>query len=263
MPTLDRINVTPVKGMSLHHPDQIEITPSGIPGDRRFYLVDDQRKMISGSGFGPLVQVVADHDLDTEELSMRFPDGTVVADRADRLGEPEVTDFFRRPVAAHAVQGPWSEAISAYVGKPVELLRCDREGDAVDVLPLTVISTASVEDLARRGGYEGSLDSRRFRINLELEGCDPYDEDSWDGLVVGVGDAQVRIEGAIPRCLVTTQSPDTGTKDWNTLTHIARYRPRIKGDGGLPFGMYATVVQPGVAHLGDTVQVPLRAITPD
>ena len=91
----------------------------------------------------------------------------------------------------------------------------------------------------------------------------PYDEDSWDGLVVGIGDAQVRIEGAIPRCLVTTQSPDTGIKDWNTLTHIARYRPRIEGDGGLPFGMYATVVQPGVAHLGDTVHVPSRAITPD
>ena len=86
---------------------------------------------------------------------MRFPDGTVVADRADRLGEAEVTDFFRRPVAAHAVQGPWSDAISAYVGKPVELLRCDHEGDAVDVLPLTVISTASVEDLARAGRIRG------------------------------------------------------------------------------------------------------------
>ncbi|HEY6567832.1 MAG TPA: MOSC N-terminal beta barrel domain-containing protein [Actinomycetota bacterium] len=263
MPTLERINVTPVKGMALHHPDRVEITSAGIPGDRRFYLVGASGKMVSGSTFGSLVRIVADHDPQTEELSMRFPDGTVVAGRADHLGEAEVTDFFRRPVAAHAVDGPWSEAVSEYLGTAVRLLRTDHDGEAVDVLPLTVISTASVRDLAERGHHDGSLDSRRFRINLELDGCGPYDEDSWDGETVGIGEVRLRIEGAIPRCLVTNQSPDTGTKDWNTLTQIAKYRPRIKGDGGLPFGMYGTVVQPGVAHLGDTVQVPSHATSPD
>lgn len=263
MPTLERINVTPVKGMALHHPDRVEITPGGIPGDRRFYLVDTSGKMVSGSTFGPLVKIVADYDPVTEELSMRLPDGTIVADRADHLGEAEVTDFFRRPVAAHAVNGPWSEAVSEYLGKPVRLLRSDNDGEAVDVLPLTVISTASVRDLAGRGDHDGPLDSRRFRINLELGGCEPYDEDSWDGGTIDIGGARLRIEGAIPRCLVTNQSPDTGAKDWDTLTQIAKYRPRIEGDGGLPFGMYGTVVQPGVVHLGDTVQVPSHATTPD
>ena len=60
----------------------------------------------------------------------------------------------------------------------MSLLRCDREGDALDVFPLTVVSLASVRDLAVRGRYEGELDPRRFRINLELEGCEPYDEDA-------------------------------------------------------------------------------------
>jgi uncharacterized protein YcbX len=255
MPTLERINVTPVKGMALHHPVRIEITPQGIPGDRRFYMVDESGRVVSGSTFGPLVTIVPTYDPRAGSLSLRFPDGTEVSDETDQLGEVETTDFYGRPVAAHSMNGPWNEALSAFVRKPVRLLRCDRDGDGFDVQPLTVVSTASVRDLAKRGRRPDSLDSRRFRINLELEGCEPYDEDSWDGHSVGIGDVQVRVQGAIPRCVVTTQDPDAGTKDWDTLTQIAKYRPRIKGDGGLPFGMYATVVQPGVAHVGDAVQV--------
>ena len=52
---------------------------------------------------------------------------------------------------------------------------------------------------------------------------------------------------------VTTQGPETGTKDWDTLTQIAKYRPKIPGDGGLPFGMYATVERPGTVDVGDEV----------
>ena len=52
-----------------------------------------------------------------------------------------------------------------------------------------------------------------------------------DGHGLRLGDAQIRIAGQIPRCVVTTQGPDTGMKDWNTLTQIAKYRPGVKGDG--------------------------------
>jgi uncharacterized protein YcbX len=135
-------------------------------------------------------------------------------------------------------------------------MRCERAGDGTDVFPLTVISDASVRDLARRGQHEGPLDSRRFRINLEIAGCEPYDEDSWEGRIVQIGSASLRIHGAIPRCVVTTRSPETGEKDWDTLTQIAKYRPRIPGDGGLPFGVYADVVDPGTAVVGDPVEVP-------
>ena len=262
MPTLERVSVTPLKGTALHHPAEIEITSAGITGDRRFYLVEESGRMLSGAKFGQLVTIVADHDPETDDLTLRFPDGTIVAGRADRLAGAEVTDFFGRAVAAHAVEGPWTEALSGFVGQRVRLMRSDREGEGVDVFPVTVISTASIQDLAERGRHDGPLDGRRFRINLELGDCEPYDEDSWDGRTISIGDVQMGITGAIPRCLVTTQSPDTGVKDWNTLTQIARYRPRIPGDGGLPFGMYAAVARPGVVRLGDTVQVHPYATTP-
>ena len=124
----------------------------------------------------------------------------------------------------HRIGGPFDDAFSAFVGQPVSLVRTDRDGDGADVFPLTVISLASVAELGRRGGYEGALDPLRFRINIELDGCEPFEEDTWDGRRVRVGEAVVRIAGQIPRCVVTTQDPRTGLRDWNTLKQIAAFR---------------------------------------
>jgi uncharacterized protein YcbX len=251
--TLARINVSPVKGMALHHPDEVELGPEGIPENRRFYLVDDSGALFSGPTHGPLVRIRPDHDPAARQLRLTFPEGLEVSGETDALGAAVVTDFYGRPVSAHEVLGPFAEAVSTYVGKPLRLLRCDRDGDGVDVNPLTLVSQASVEDLVARGKRTEPLDSRRFRINLELAGCEPYDEDSWDGQRVRIGEATVRIDGQIPRCVLTTMSPETGLKDWDTLTQIARYRPRIGGRGGLPFGVYAQVDTPGRVRLGDAV----------
>jgi uncharacterized protein YcbX len=258
MPSLARISVTPVKGTVVQHPESAALTVSGIPGNRLFYIVDEWGELLSGTEFGPLVQIRADHDRADDLLTLRFPDGSEVAGAADALGAAETTDFYGRPVASHVVEGPFAAALSAFCSRPVRLLRCDRDGDGSDVEPITVISFGSVRDLAERGGYDGELDARRFRLNLELEGCEPYEEDSWEGLQVGVGEATIEVGGQVPRCAFTTKHPDTGEKDWNTLTQIARHRPRIRGGGGLPFGVYARVTVPGVVRVGDRV-TPLAA----
>ena len=255
MRTLARLNLTPVKGLALHHPRQLRVTEAGLDLDRRFYLVDEAGRIVSGPKFGPLVQITPDYDARAETLTQTFPDGSQIAGDVSTLGPAETTDFFGRQVAAHQVEGPWARAFSGFVGKPMRLLRCDRDGDGIDVLPLTLVSRASVRDLAERGRHRGELDSRRFRINLELDGCEPYDEDSWDEQTITVGEVAIELSGQIPRCVVTTQDPETGVKDWNTLTQIAKLRPRIP-DGGLPFGMYGRVVRPGTLAVGDQVAAP-------
>jgi uncharacterized protein YcbX len=253
MPVVARFNRTPVKGMALEQPEDVRLTPQGIPGDRLFYLVEASGANFSGSDFGPLVRIRPVYESETERLTMTFPDGTVAEGDAADLGAPFTTNFYGRAVNARAVEGPWSEAVSLYVGEPVRLLRCDRQGEGVDVHSLTLVSDGSVRDLAVKGGYEGVLDPRRFRINLEIEGCAPYEEDTWEGQKLHFGGSVVRVLGQIPRCLVTTQDPETGLKDWDTLKHIARSRPRIAGSGGLPLGMYAEVEIEGAVSTGDQV----------
>jgi hypothetical protein len=119
-------------------------------------------------------------------------------------------------------------------------------------MPLTIVSLASVEELGGRGGYEGELDPMRFRCNLELEGATPFEEETWDGQRVRIGGAVVRIAGQIPRCAVTTHDPTTGLRDWNTLKQIASFRP-LMATRQVPFGVYATVDEPGRVAVGDQV----------
>lgn len=259
MARLGRINLAPVKGMGFVHPDGVVLTPHGIPANRRFYLIDEDGELFSGFDHGPLVTVTPGYDPDREWLELTFPDGSQVGADASRTSDAVVTDFHGRPVEGRLVSGPWAEAISGFVGEPVRLVRAARDGDGSDVEHLTLVSAASVAELGSRGRHDGPLDARRFRMDLELDGCEPFEEDSWAGREVRAGGATIRVLGPVPRCRVTTQSPDTGRKDWNTLTHIARFRTRIPGDGGIPFGMYARVRRPGAIALGDEVAVVGRA----
>lgn len=253
MPTLARINGTPIKGTALQQVKRVALGEAGIAGNRRFHLIDEQGRLFSGSSFGSLVQVVASHDPIAGVLTCRFPDGSTAEGPDDNVGTPHETDFYGRPVPGHRLGGPFDEAFATFIGRPVSLIRTDRDGDGADVFPLTVISHASVADLGRRGDFEGDLDPLRFRIDLELAGSEPFEEDSWDGMRVRVGTAVVRISGQIPRCVVTTQDARTGVHDWNTLKQIAAFRPLMADRTGIPFGVYATVEDPGEAALGDEV----------
>jgi uncharacterized protein YcbX len=206
-------------------------------------LIDADGHLFSGSDHGPLVRVHA--TFAHEVLTCSFPDGSVAAAATDRLGDAFVVDFYGRPVTAREVEGPFSEAFSSYVGAPLRLLRADHDGDGADVEPVTLVGVSSVADLGRRGGYAGDLDARRFRINIELDGTEPYEEDSWDGRTVQIGDAVVRLAGQIPRCVVTTQDPNTGVGDWNTLKKLGELRGPMPDRSGVPFGMYARVERAG------------------
>ena len=252
-PRLARLNVTPVKSTGLRHPASVQLTATGIPSNRRFHLVDEAGRLFTGADHGPLVRVRSTLDPDAETLSIAFPDGSVVTSGTNLLGDPHVTDVWGRPVPGRFLLGPLAEAIGAFVGRPLRLVHADIEGDGSDVHRLSLVSLASVRDLGACHDRP-DLDSRRFRIDLELDGCDPFEEDTWEGRTVRIGDAVVRVLGPIPRCVVTTLNPATGLKDFDTLKRIAGYRPLMQQPRGVPFGMYAEVEQPGRIAVGDPVE---------
>lgn len=250
MPTVARLNVTPVKSTALHHPDRIRIERGGAVGNRDFFFLDEHGKLFAGSKLGPLVRIRADHDASADTLRLRFPDGADVEGPAAGDGDPFEVNFWGRPVAARVVEGPWTEHLSRFAGRDLRLARVERSGDGNDVRPITLVSLASVEELARQGNAEEPLDPRRFRMTIELDGLQPHEEDTWAGRAVTVGEATLLVGEVVPRCVVTTQDPDTGERDFPTLSVIKRYRG-VTDEGELPFGVYASVVEPGEVALGD------------
>ncbi|MGY1636871.1 MOSC domain-containing protein [Geodermatophilus sp. SYSU D00742] len=265
MPVVSRLSTTPLKGTALHHPTSLALTRNGVEDNRRFHLVDARGRLFNGKQHGPLVRLTAQYDGRRQHLSLQVPGRDPVQGTTTELGDPVVTDFYGRDVAGHLVTGPWSAALSEFVGRPVHLVAVDTPGDAVDVHPVTLISSATIEHLRSVTPGGERLDHRRFRMLVEVDGCGVHEEDTWVGRRVRLGGATVRVVGPVPRCVVTNENPDSGVVDFSTLRSIARYRGDLATDlttpvahlpdnGAVVFGVYATVEEPGPVGVGDRVE---------
>jgi uncharacterized protein YcbX len=244
-----RLSVTPVKALALLHPDEILLEREGVAENRRFYLVDAEGRLANGKKAGALVQVRAACNYDGTWLALDFPDGGRLEGGVE-LGATVTTDFWGREVAGRVCEGPWSAALSEVAGVALTLVRTERPGDGSDVHRVSLVSTASLQELARRGGDDGLADDRRFRLLVTLDGCSPHEEDTWEGRRLALGDAVVRVGGPIPRCVVTTLSPETGARDLDTLRAIKDYRG-LSAERTIDFGVYAEVQEPGRVRVGD------------
>ncbi len=251
---VSRLSVSPVKGFAVWHPDEVTLEATGVAEDRRFYLVDEDGLRFGALRCGPLVRFSARYDAATDELVFRLPDSSEVTGIVE-VGEPITTDFYGRDVAGHVVRGPWADAVSADVGRTVHLVRADRPGDGVDRGNgggVTLLSDASVEELSRRSGEP--VDARRFRMLIAVSGAEPHEEDTWIGREVEVGEARVRVNGHVGRCAITTQSPDTGARDFDSLRAIKDYRGQNPQTREIDFGVYGQVMRPGPVAVGDPVR---------
>jgi uncharacterized protein YcbX len=242
------IQVAPVKALGLVGLDETVLTADGVVENRRFHLADARGTMINGKRLGHLVRIRPAYDEATRRLELRFPDGETVAGQV-QLGEPVSTRFFGRSRPGRLVEGPWSAALSDYVGAPVRLVEAARPGAAVDRGrdgAVSLLSAAAAEALG--------LDPRRFRMLLGIAGVPAHAEDDWIGARVRVGEAVVTPTGHTGRCLITSQDPDTGVRDRDVLETLRGFRPPDTTEP-LAFGVQGAVVEPGRVRVGDPVTV--------
>jgi uncharacterized protein YcbX len=255
---VSRISISPVKGLALVHPDRVLLELTGVAENRRFHIVDADGRRYNQIRKGELVQIKQEYDADRDRLALTFPDGSV-ADDTVVLGDEVTTDFYGRPVTGNLVDGPWTVALSRWAGRPLRLVQSP-PGDAVDRGRghVSLVSNASLDELGRNGGQVAQVDGRRFRMLFDLDGCSPREEDGWIKRHVRIGEALVRLRGDVGRCAITTQNPDTGVPDFDTLRTISAYRPLTANEAGdkhIPFGVYGEVIEPGRVGVGDRVEV--------
>ncbi len=263
MPRVARLSIAPVRGLGLQHPSSIELTEMGVVNDRRYYLVDERGRIVDRLTVGRLVQIASETDADATWLRMTFPDGRVIEGDV-RLAEPVRTDIYGRVAIGHVVDGPWAAALAPVAGRQVLLVRCDmpggtriREGETQVRNAVSLVSNGSLNELARQLDVP-SVDGRRFRMLIEIDGSDAHEEDTWIGEEVAIGSAVLHITKPDARCAITTQDPDTGERDLDTLRTIIRYRGfRQDGDTErkIDFGVLGEVHQPGTVSIGDQVSV--------
>jgi uncharacterized protein len=256
-----RISIAPVKSLGLVHLDEVELAERGVVGNRRFWLVDDDRRLFNNKRNGPLVRIRPEWDEHTRELALTFPDGSRVGGVVELEDEPFEVQMYRYPLASRRVLGPWSDAISDYAGQRLTLLWAEEGApDRLYAGGVSLVSRASLARLAEEAGEDEPLDGRRFRMLFEIDGVGAHEEDEWIGTQVRVGDATLLINGDVGRCAVTTHDPDTGIPTVDTLKALAGYRREGRKEP-LPLGVYASVAVPGRVRVGDAIEPTAIAIS--
>ncbi len=244
---------SPVKSMRLGAVERIELGPLGARGNRAFCLVDGRGRMINGKRLASLQTVRASYEPQNGGLALAFPDGSRVEGEV-QYGETLPIKFFSHACDARLLVGPWSQALSDFFDEPLRIVEPEVGVDRGRTGGVSIISRASVQHLAEVAAQE-SVDVRRFRMLIEVDGVDAYEEDSWVRRRLRIGPALVAMNGNVGRCLVTGRDPDSAETTLPTLELLGNYRGDATSTEPLPFGIYGEVLEPGSVSVGDPVAV--------
>ncbi len=116
-----------------------------------------------------------------------------------------------RTVPGTVVGGSFGSVVREHVEQSLRLVQVGESGLGVDVHPVTLISTATMEHLQSTVQAPPEHWADRFRMLLELDGLAPYEEESWCGREVTVGEAVLVVGQLVPRV-----ERDAGAPEGNT-----------------------------------------------
>ncbi len=260
MPNLSRITVFPIKALDGHDLTESSMLPNGaLAGDRRYALVDEEGKFISGKNCEALHRIRASFSENLQEVTLSSEGQQKSFSIADE-----------------------QEALAAWCGEVLGE-QCSLTENSVGGFPddckspgPTLVSTATLEAVA---SWFDAIDlaeaRRRFRFNLELADAPAFWE---DGLVYRKStlDHQIRQfrlgnsvwqgRGICMRCVVPTRDSNSGTVTPSFAREFARRReeslpswaPRDRFDHFYRLGVN-TRLDSGdngsVLQLGDTIEV--------
>ncbi len=245
MPTVSTLRVAPVKGLSTVTRDRIHVDAAGVAEDRRVFLLNDRGTVITLRSHPEFVRIAPDLDLESGILRITLPTGAVAASALGDAAEPVSAELYGKQRRGRVLPGEVAEALSSVAGERVRVVLADTTGVGWDEGPVSILGRASAEYV---GGADH--DRRRYRMLVEVDGTEPFEEDTWVGRDLELGNAVVRVSHPLVRCAIITQSPATGDKDWDGLHVLAEKR-----GPELCLGVIAEVVAPGDVEVGAPVRV--------
>jgi uncharacterized protein YcbX len=252
----------PVKGFTREECDSLEVLPGGrIAGDRVLALRFND-SATPDEAWGTKMECVAlintpgltrlklEYDQETLRLRIRLGDEVLVDDdMRDAAGrkrfasaiEQYVLGLAENPLSAHPKRLPLR-----VIGDGITARYQDREPGYV-----TLHGRGSVDALAAAVGQAPELTEKRVRSNVAVDGVDAWEEQSWVGRTLRIGDVEFKAVNPVTRCLATHAHPVTGERGvpiMQTLLKLFRAeRPT--------FAIMMTSQRGGRVRVGDKVEL--------
>lgn len=216
----------------------VDVSPTGIGGDRRFGLFERATGRPAAPEqepkWRPALQLSAICK-DGAFPQIGFPDGGVFS-----LNEPSLQARlsayfgFEVEVAAHA--GPAGGADWLFPIIPSRYIPA----------PLHLVTTSSLEHLAQLSGLDG-VDRRRCRPSVLIESNEKgFIENDWIGQKLIIGSIPVSVGERTRRCGMTLVAQPGIEEEPNVLRGIIRHN-------GRSLGVYAQPLRAGAIAVGDRV----------
>jgi len=260
----------PVKSMRGEDLDEAHLDPSGVEGDRRYALIDEETGLVASAKnprrWRTLLSLAARHRPDGRVI-VTCPDGTVIhadAPTADAslsrmVGRPVRLTNTRPNGASMERLTPPTEPGSGTMTR--SNLAAGTPGNTfVDFAALHVITTATLDTLARHHPG-GTMDPRRFRPNIVIRMDDPvpFTENAWQGQTITVAaHTEIRIVTPTPRCAVPTLAQGSDLPDDPAVLRTAARLNRVPvfDLGRLTcVGAYGAVQRQGPLRVGDRIAI--------
>jgi uncharacterized protein YcbX len=272
MTRLAALYVYPVKSLGGVQVESAEVDALGLVGDRRFLVVDETGRFLTQRTLPRMALIRT--ALSSESLHLTLPGhGDVTIPLASDPTAPLRTVSIWRSEGLLAEDAGDAAAawLSTTLATRCRLVRIGpafrrpvlkasaAAGDHVtfaDACPFLIVSDASLADLNDRLAARGEepLPMNRFRPNLVVSGCAPYEEDTWPR--IRIGDVIFRSGGPCARCVMTTTDQETAERSKEPLRTLATYRRDAGDPTDVNFGQnLINETKTGALRVGDDLRV--------
>jgi uncharacterized protein YcbX len=280
----------PVKSMLGEELDAATVSEGGIVGDRAYALIDRETGKVASAKHPKLwpdllacrasfVEPLRPGD-EPPPARIELPDGTSVMTDATDVDAALSRYFGRELELARAApadftidqyhpdqenldpEGHRDEITEPRLGAAFfnerGLPSAVPEGSFMDVFPLSVLTTSSMDRLGELQP-QSRFDLRRFRMNVIVDTAERgFVENAWLGRSLEIGD-EVRLAVVLPdpRCVMTTVAQGDLPKDPRILKTLVQHnRLDVAGAGLYPCaGVYAVAESTGPIRKGDRVRL--------
>ena len=261
--TIERMFLYPVKGCRAVEVQEVELSSTGISGDRG-YVILYEGGFANLKSLPALSRVVV--ALEKNGLRFRASGHEELVHTRQIAGDEKSLQFYADEISVLDQGDAAASWLSSVIGVDVRLATLKENFDRnfpldilqaahgveqdgfCDLSPILLVNAATFDEVKQR--LSDDIPVERFRCNIVVRGLDPYAEDeikSYQGEALSLSHV-----AACERCVIINTDHRTGAMNKEPLQLLHGSR-RIEGgySSGVKFGNYFNVTGTGSISVGD------------
>jgi uncharacterized protein YcbX len=260
---LSNLTYYPVKACRGFDVTESFVERMGLANDRRMMIVTPDGEFLTQREYPRLALITP--TLIHDSVTLTAPDFDSVQIAVQKSGAVFSVNIWEDENVAAVDQGDEAARwLSDWLGVEVRLVHfadgyrravsrtyavnADDHTGFADGYPILIISEESLADLNSK--MDSPVPMNRFRPNVVVKGCAPFEEDTWKR--IKIGGVEMALVKPCARCVVTTIDKETLVKNKEPLKTLGQYR---RHELGAIFGMNVIPLNEGKLEVGMKVEI--------